>query len=41
MVDFGIAKWQHHKSLEFDGIDFFSTFKIIFKNLLSFKTCGK
>jgi len=22
MVDFGIAKWHHHKSLEFDDMDF-------------------
>jgi hypothetical protein len=22
MVDFGIAKWHHHKSLEFDGMEF-------------------
>jgi hypothetical protein len=23
MVDFGIVKWHNHKSLEFDGMDFF------------------
>jgi hypothetical protein len=24
MVDVGIAKWHHHKSLEFDGMEFFN-----------------
>ncbi len=41
MVDFGIAKWHHHKSLEFDDMDFFSIFTIIILILLLFKTCGK
>jgi hypothetical protein len=40
MVDFGIAKWHHHKSLEFDGMDF-STFIIIALKLFKFKRCGK
>jgi hypothetical protein len=25
-VDFGIAKWHHDKSLEFDGMDFFNIY---------------
>jgi hypothetical protein len=32
MVDFGIAKWHHHKSLEFDGMDFFQHLKSLFEN---------
>jgi hypothetical protein len=24
MVDFDIARWHHHKLLEFDGMDFFN-----------------
>jgi len=31
MVDFGITKWHHHKSLEFDGIDFFNIQNHCFK----------
>jgi len=31
MVDFGITKWDHHKILEFDGMDFFNIKIIVFK----------
>jgi hypothetical protein len=31
MVDFGIAKLHHHKSLEFDGIDFLNIYNHYFK----------
>jgi len=36
MVDFGIAKWHHHKSMGFDGMDFFQQLKIIGLKLLKF-----
>jgi hypothetical protein len=31
MVDFGIVKWHNHKSLEFDGMDFFKILNHCFK----------
>jgi hypothetical protein len=37
MVDFGIAKWHHHKSYEFDGMNFFQDLKSLFKNYVNLK----
>jgi hypothetical protein len=31
MVDFGIAKWHHHKSLKLDGMDYFNILKSLKK----------
>jgi hypothetical protein len=37
MVDFGIAKWHHHKSMGFDGMDFFNNLKSLVENYLNLK----
>ncbi len=37
MLDFGIAKWHHHKSLEFDGMDFFQHLKSLFYNYFNLR----
>ncbi len=37
MVDFGIAMWHHHKSLEFDDMNFFQHLKSFQKNYLNLR----